>query len=52
MVDALVSGASAARHAGSNPVPGTKQKRKLPKGDFRFCFMLLIKNRNKKQIAF
>ena len=40
LVDALVSGSSAERHAGSIPVPGTQKKsnRNLPKG--RFLFLL------------
>ena len=41
LVDALVSGSSAERHAGSIPVPGTDRKRKL---EFvkcgRFLFLL------------
>jgi len=35
LVDALALGASAARHEGSSPFPGTK--RRIPRKGFSFC---------------
>ncbi len=51
MVDALVSGASAARRAGSSPVLGTHQSRNSLKikscGIFLLIFVLLLSSNSK-----
>ena len=52
MVDARVSGARAARRAGSSPVLGTKQKEELTEWcRFLFFFIVIIRIIDNKEAA-
>ena len=42
LVDALVSGASAARHVGSSPILGTSRKREISRGISLFFIKHLV----------